>query len=380
MADHLRTLRLTAAQGPRRPVEGEIAETDLDERVEQVQQPRDQRCHARVVDAPQPFRGIGDLHRAHVRDRHAADLRGERRLVEPGPTAGRARLEDGCRLHELLDVGLQRLDVLAEHRLANLRDQALVGHVDALELDLARLGVEQVLTLLLGHLLDRDVLRNDHLVGRHHPPVGGVAGHQDRPIDQRLRLVDDDREVEIGDRPTALALGTHAAEVDRVLDDRLLAVGPGHHAASAGGGDVEGERGRTADVRISEPAEQRAQHRVGVGDRAEGRARVGAEPLLVDQDGGGQPLHRVDLGSRQAGHEPLDEGRVRLVDQPPRLRSDGAEDQRRLPRPRHPGEHREPPLGDLDRDVLEVVLPGPLDSDQVVIVCAVLAHAAQARS
>ena len=136
--------------------------------------------------------------------------------------------------------------------------------------------------------------------------------------------------------------------------------------------DVEGEGVGRADVRLAEAAEQHAQHRVGVGRRADRRAGVGAHPLLVDDDRGRQPFQHVDLGPGQRRHEPLHERAVGLVDQPLRLRRDGAEHQRRLARSRDAGEHGQPPLGDLDADVLQVVLPGALDADQVVAVCGVL--------
>jgi hypothetical protein len=54
---------------------------------------------------------------------------------------------------------------------------------------------------------------------------------------------------------------------------------------------------RGADVRLAEAAEQDPQHRVGVGDGADRRARVGAHPLLVDDDRGGQPVEHVDVGA-----------------------------------------------------------------------------------
>ena len=136
--------------------------------------------------------------------------------------------------------------------------------------------------------------------------------------------------------------------------------------------DVEGEGVGRADVRLAEAAEQHPQHRVGVGRRADRRAGVGAHPLLVDDDRGRQPFQDVDLGPAQRRHESLHERAVGLVDQPLRLRRDGAEHQRRLARSRDAGEHRQPPLGDLDADVLQVVLPGALDADQVVAVCGVL--------
>src|SRR5207253_4424592 len=47
---------------------------------------------------------------------------------------------------------------------------------------------------------------------------------------------------------------------------------------------------------------------------------------------------------------------------------DGGEDQRALAGSGNTGEHRQPALGDLDAEVLQVVLPGALHPDQVVTV------------
>ena len=91
VADHLGALRLAPRQRARRAVEREIAEADLDERVEEVEQVGDQRRHAFVVDAAQPLGRVGDLHGADVGDAEAVDLRGTGRLVEPGAVADRDR-------------------------------------------------------------------------------------------------------------------------------------------------------------------------------------------------------------------------------------------------------------------------------------------------
>ena len=144
--------------------------------------------------------------------------------------------------------------------------------------------------------------------------------------------------------------------------------------------DVEGEGVGRADVRLAEAAEQHPQHRVGVGHGADRRAGVGAHPLLVDDDRGRQPFQHVDFGPAQRRQESLHERAVGLVDQPLRLRRDGAEHQRRLARSRDAGEHRQPPLGDLDADVLQVVLPGALDADQGVAVCGCWLEGACSRS
>ena len=146
-------------------------------------------------------------------------------------------------------------------------------------------------------------------------------------------------------------------------------------ARAADRGDVEGERLGRADVRLPEPAEQDAQHRVGVGGGADRGAGVGAHPLLVDDDRGGQPVEHVDVGPRQRRHEALHEGAVGLVDQPLRLGGDRAEHQRALARAGDAGEHRQPALRDLDADVLEVVHARAVHADQVVAVGGACARA-----
>ena len=67
----------------------------------------------------------------------------QRLLAEPGAVALGAGLEGDRPLDERADVRLHRLDVLGQHRLLDLRDDALEGEVDALDLDLGRLRVEQ---------------------------------------------------------------------------------------------------------------------------------------------------------------------------------------------------------------------------------------------
>src|SRR3712207_7263571 len=44
---------------------------------------------------------------------------------------------------------------------------------------------------------------------------------------------------------------------------------------------------------------------VGIGDRADGGAGVGPQPLLVDDDRRRQPVEHVDIGPRQRRHEAL---------------------------------------------------------------------------
>ena len=294
------------------------------------------------------------------------------RLAQPGAVALRAGGEHDRPLDERADVRLHRVDVLGQHRPLDRRDQPRVGQVDPLDLDLGRLLVEQVVELPLVVLLDR-LVRVEEAAAAEDPAVPAlhaVAGDRERALVERLAVVIERGQVEVADRASALAARAHAAGAAEAcaLGDGLVAALDRDPAAAVGGGDVEGVRAGPADVRLREPAEQDAQHRVGVGRGADGGAGVGSHPLLVDADRRRQPVEDVDLGPRQRGHEALHEGAVGLVDQPLRLRGDRAEDQRALARAGDAGEHREPPLRELDADVLEVVHARPVHADQVVAV------------
>ena len=213
LADHLGALRLAARERARRPVEREVAQPDLDERVEGVPQRLEQRRHRRLVDAADPLGQVADLHRAGVGDVDPLDLRRARRLAEPGAVALGAGGEGHRPLDEGADVRLQRVDVLGQERLLDLRDQALVGQVDAVDLDLGRLLVEQVVEFPLGELADRLVRVEEAAAAEDAavPAVHAVAGDRQRALVERLAVVVERRQVEVGDRAPALAARAHAA-------------------------------------------------------------------------------------------------------------------------------------------------------------------------
>ena len=107
------------------------------------------------------------------------------------------------------------------------------------------------------------------------PAVHAVAGDRQRPLVERFALVVERGEVEVGDRAPALAVGTHAAGAAEG-HPLGLPVAFLDHPGRLDRGDVEGERLGRADLRLAEPAEEDAQHRVGIGDGADRRAGVGA--------------------------------------------------------------------------------------------------------
>jgi hypothetical protein len=232
-------------------------------------------------------------------------------------------------------VGLHRVDVLGEHRLGDLGDQALVGDVDALDLDLRGVLVQEVVELALREVADRGVGVEEPAASEDPavPPVHRVAGDRERTLVQGLGVVVQGGEVEVLDGAAALAAGTHAA--DDVELTPLLGGGrptfDRDRAGAARGRDVERERLRRSEVRPAEAAEQDPQHRVRVRHRPYRRARVRAQALLVDDDRRREAVEDVDVGPGEGRHEPLHERAVRLVDEALRLGGDGAEHERALP-------------------------------------------------
>ena len=213
---------------PDAPVEAEVAEPDLDER-------RRRSAAATPAAAPPTARRrrgpIRRGRRSAARETSAmliaVDPRRSRRLAEPGAVAVGAGGEHHRLLHEGADVGLHRVDVLGEHRLLDLRDQALVGQVDPLDLDLGRLLVEQVVELALVELLDRLVRIEVAAAAEDpaEPAVHAVAGDRERTLVERLAVVVERGQVEVADRPDALAARAHAADAAeaRALGDGLVA-------------------------------------------------------------------------------------------------------------------------------------------------------------
>ena len=210
------------------------------------------------------------------------------------------------------------------------RHQPLIGHVDVLDLHPGRLPIQEVLALLLGVVADR-LGRVDKARGRVEavvPAARRVTWDGERTLGERLRVVEELAEVDIGDRAPAFAARTHAARsVEGHCHGFAGAAFYGDRTARADRRDVKGKRVGRADVRLSEAAEEDAQHRVGIGSGAYRRAGIGAHPLLIDDDGGRQPFEYVHLGPRQRRHEALNKGAVRLVDQPLRLSGDRIEHQ-----------------------------------------------------
>ena len=237
-------------------------------------------------------------------DEHAAG-QAERGLDRVGePALGRRVV--GPLGHEAVDDDVDGvLDLLLE--------LGRVGEGDDLAVDA---GAGEALGLQLGEEVDVLALAGAHDRGEH--LEAGALGQLEEPVDDLLRALPGDR------------LAAHRA------------------------------------VRAAGAREEQAQVVVDLGDGADGGARVAVGGLLVDRDRRRQPLDEVDVGLVHLAEELPGVGGQRLDVAALALGEDRVEGQAGLPRPGQAGEHDEAVAGQLDADVLEVVLAGTTD-DEVVM-------------
>ena len=291
-------------------------------------------------------------------DLHAGADAGAVRAGAEGGVEG-----EGARL-QLLErqVVVRAVEVLGEHPLA-LR--IVLVEVDEVEDHHAagqpERGLDGVGEPPLRALLDREAV-DDHLdrvlllllqLRR--------LGELDRlPVDARpavalrLKLVEEVDEL-------ALALAHQRREhleaaarlqAEHPVDDRLRRL-PGDGTPALGA------------VRLADAREEQPQVVVDLGDGADGRTGVARGRLLVDGDRGGQALDEVHVGLVHLTEELPGVGGKRLHVAPLALGEDRVEGERRLARPREPGEDDERVARKVDRDVPEIVLASATDEKTV---------------
>ena len=118
-------------------------------------------------------------------------------------------------------------------------------------------------------------------------------------------------------------------------------------------------------VRPAGAGVEQAEVVVDLGDGADRGARVLRGGLLVDRHRGRQPLDEVDVGLVHLAEELAGVRRQRLDVPALTLGEDGVERQRGLPGAGESGEHDQGVPREVQRDVLEVVLPGASDDELV---------------
>ncbi len=141
------------------------------------------------------------------------------------------------------------------------------------------------------------------------------------------------------------------------LDARPL--GPPQHLVHDLGGALPAHRlPALRAVRRPHARPEEAEVVVDLGDRPHGGAGIPAGGLLLDGDGGGEPLDGVHVRLLHHPQELPGVGGEALHVAPLPLGVDGVEGQRRLPAPGQPRDDGEAVARDADVDVLEVVLAG----------------------
>ena len=121
-------------------------------------------------------------------------------------------------------------------------------------------------------------------------------------------------------------------------------------------------------VRLAGAGVEQPQVVVDLGDRADRRPGVAVGRLLVDRDGGREALDEVDVRLVHLAEE-LPRVRRQRLDVPPlALREDRVEGQARLARAGQAREHDQGVAGQVDVDVLEVVLAGAADDEAVHVI------------
>ena len=238
----------------------------------------------------------------------------------------------------------------------------------------------------------------------HDEHLGGPAGERERGLDRLGQPLADvgpaDQAVDhhldgVGLVPRQRHLGPvrqlqrHAVDahpgetlLGQVVEQRaVLALAPPHdrrHDLEAGPlgqlehpvddllGRLAGDRpAAVGAVRVPDAGVEEPQVVVDLGDGPDRRARVAAGRLLVDGDGRRQALDEVDVGLVHLAQELAGVGRQRFDIAALALGVDRVEGERRLARPRQPGEDDQLVPGQVEADVAQIVLAGPAN-DQTV--------------
>ena len=147
----------------------------------------------------------------------------------------------------------------------------------------------------------------------------------------------------------------------------------GHDLADAGAfrahavGVVEGEIGGRPHIGLADAGVEQPQGGVHIADGAHGRAGVAAQPGLVHNDRGGEVVDALHLGLFVFGQPSPHERRVGLIHLPLALGGDGVKDDAGFPGAGDSGKHHDFSLGNIQRDIFQIVLPKPPDDDFVLI-------------
>ncbi len=305
VSDRLDALRFAAGQARGRSGERQVPESDLHHGLEPFSQRGDHRRDVGGIDGVHEVEEFCDLETGHLAGGATEQDRGAGGFVQPVAVA----FGTGLRPRETADgvlfafgqiVGGVQVDAFES------RDDALVLlRCLAAQLRRGLTAVQECVAFGLAPLPERgsSVERADIGVQRVPVPAVAEAREHDAAVGERL--------VEVQEA------------FDRTGDDFTQARAGGAHSS----GVVEREAIRFAHVRCPGARVQQSQVGPGIGDGADGRTGIAADPALIDDDDGGQTRDVFDVGPGPFRQPVPGERRERLAQLVPRLGGDRVEHQ-----------------------------------------------------
>ena len=154
-------------------------------------------------------------------------------------------------------------------------------------------------------------------------------------------------------------------EVHKLVDVQFPDLAEAGTARAAPLRMVETERVGITHERLPHAGEQEPHQGIDVGVSAHRGPGILGGLLLVNNHRDGQPLDFVHMRAPVLGQILLHESREGIVQLPPRLRRNRIQHQRALPRARNAREDSDLIFGNVQGDVLQVVLPSAPDAYDV---------------
>ena len=341
----LASLGLTAGKRPHRTVQAQVSETDLFERRQPGADGLFQVHGQRIRQPPDPGIEPGNGHRTGLGDVFPFDLAGQYLGVQPSSPAIGAGSHCQHRIqHRRVQKALLRIDDAPVHP----RDDSLVlrrlgpARRRVLELDLGT--VQEQVQLFRRIVLDLLVQVEQAAPRIPDPPPAALAE---------------------GDVMDRILVVQALVKVHELVDIQLPDLAESRTAGATPLRMVETEGVRIPYEGFSHTGEKQTHERIDVGIGSHRGPGILRRLLLVDDHGDGQSLDLVHMRASILGQILLHKGRERIVELPSGLGGDGVQHQRALPGARNAGKNGDLVFGDVQGDVLEVVLPGTPDADRI---------------
>ena len=341
----LAPLGLTAGERSHRTIQTQVSEADLFQRRQPGADGLFQVHGQRIGQSPDPGIEPGDGHGTGLGDVFSFDLAGQYLGIQPGAAAVGAGAHRQHRVqHRRVQKALLRINDAPVHP----RDEPLVlrrlgpARRRILEFDL---GTVQEQVQFFGRIVLDLLVQVEQAAPRiPDPPPAALA------------------EGDVMDR--ILVVQTFV-KVHEFVDIQFPDLAEARTAGATPLRMVETEGVRVPHEGLTHAGEQQAHERIDVGIGSHRGPGILRRFLLVDDHRDRKSLDLVHMRTPVLGQILLHKGRESVVEFPPGLGGDGVQHQRTLPGARNAGENGDLVFGNVQGNVLEVVLPGTPDADHI---------------